>query len=110
MKLKAHGINGKILKWIKAWVSDRKQCDVLDGSQSHWSAVPSGVPLGSVLGPLLFVIYTNDIDNAVDIISCFLLKFADDTKGFRKVYNMADATKLQNALDNLPNGPHAGEP
>ena len=100
-KLKAHGIAGDIFNWIKAWLSDRKQRVVLNGSQSDWTPVPSGVPQGSVLGPLLFVIFINDIDNAVDAVHCWLLKFADDTKGMHKVDNDDDSAKLQQNLDNL---------
>lgn len=100
-KLEAHGITGEILNWIRSWLSDRKQCVVLNGSQSEWTSVPSGVPQGSVLGPLLFIIFINDIDNAVDVVHCCLLKFADDTKGLHKVSNVSDAEKLQKDLDNL---------
>ena len=100
-KLKAHGITGDIFNWIKSWLHDRKQRVVLNGSQSDWTAVPSGVPQGSVLGPLLFIIFINDIDNAVDVLYCSLLKFADDTKGIHKVNNNDDASKLQKDLDNL---------
>ena len=100
-KLKAHGITGQIFNWIQSWLKGRKQCVVLNGSQSEWTSVPSGVPQGSVLGPLLFIIFINDIDNAVDVLSCCLLKFADDTKGMRKVNTPNDALKLQKDLDNL---------
>ena len=73
----------------------------MNGSFSSWANVTSGVPQGSVLGPLLFTIFINDIDNAVDTINCFLLKFADDTKGVRVVDSEEDALKLQKDLDNL---------
>ena len=100
-KLKCHGIDGKIFNWVKSWLSDRKQRTVLNGHCSSWSAVSSGVPQGSVLGPLLFIIFINDIDNAVDIVHCALFKFADDTKGVHIVNSKEDATRLQLALDNL---------
>ena len=100
-KLHAHGITGKIYNWIESWLSDRKQRVVLNGSQSDWAMVPSGVPQGSVLGPLLFIIFINDIDSAVDVVHCTLLKFADDTKGLHKVDNDAEAARLQKDLDNL---------
>ena len=100
-KLRAHGITGEIFNWIQSWLGDRKQRVVLNGSQSNWTPVPSGVPQGSVLGPLLFIIFINDIDTAVDVVHCTLLKSADDTKGLHKVNNYNDAEKLQKNLDNL---------
>ena len=100
-KLESHGITAHIYNWIKSWLSNRKQRVVLNGSCSNWADVTSGVPQGSVLGPLLFTIFINDIDNAVDTINCFLLKFADDTKGVRVVNSEADALKLQEDLDSL---------
>ena len=100
-KVRAHGITGDIYNWISAWFSDRKQRVVLNGSHSEWSSVPSGVPQGSVLRPLLFVIFINDIDTAVDVVQCSLSKFADDTKGLHKMNNDGDAIQLQKSLDNL---------
>ena len=54
-----------------------------------------------MLGPLLFIIFINDIDTAVDVLHCCLLKFADDTKGLHIVDDKRDAEKLQKDLDNL---------
>jgi len=70
-------IDGKLLEWIEKWLLDRKQRVVINGIFSGWKDVLSGVPQGSVLGPLLFMIYINDIDK---FIVSHILKFADDTK------------------------------
>lgn len=77
VKVRALGIVGKVADWIEAWLSNRRQRVVSGGTPSEWSEVTSGVPQGSVLGPLLFLIYINDIDTR--IISK-MSKFADDTK------------------------------
>jgi len=82
--LKAHGIDGFVLKWIKGWLSDRRQRVCMDGVSSSWRKVWSGVPQGFVLGPIFFLVYINDLD---DQLSSNLLKFADDTKLFRVVDN-----------------------
>ena len=78
-KLKAHGIDGLVCNWIESWLSDRWQRVCLDGSHSSWRKVWSGVPQGSVLGPVVFLIFINDIDSG---LSSNVLKFADDTKVF----------------------------
>ena len=96
-KVRAHGIIGQVADWIEAWLTERKQRVVLNGSCSSWRSVFSGVPQGSILGPTLFVIFINDID--LDLTDLFLSKFADDTKAARVVDTDAEAARLQNDLD-----------
>ena len=97
-KLLSHGISGNIYNWLKDWLSDRKQRVVLNGVASCWLNVKSGVPQGSVLGPVLFLIYVNDID---DGLTCKISKFADDTKIASKVNTALDRETLQSDLDRL---------
>ena len=81
-KLKSHGMGNSIINWIEQWLTDRKQREVVDGEVSSWKSVLSGVPQGSVLGPILFLVYVNDLEEGV---TGNILKFADDTKLFRKL-------------------------
>ena len=97
-KIKAHGIEGKVYNWIKAWLSNRKQRVVINGEKSGWGDVISGVPQGSVLGPLLFIMYINDLDNGVN---SDISKFADDTKIGRLINLQNDIDQLQRDLDTM---------
>jgi hypothetical protein len=99
-KLKAHGITGNVLRWIDSWLSNRRQRVSVGGEFSKWDNVKSGVPQGSVLGPLLFLVYINDIDD--DIGSKFS-KFADDSKVARVVNNLEDAGMLNKDIVKLQN-------
>ena len=78
--------------------TDRRQRVIVDGEISNWKSVLSGVPQGSVLGPVLFLIYIKDLEDAV---SSKVLKFADDTNVFRKVTNVTDKQSSQDDLDKL---------
>ena len=82
IKLKSHGMGNSTINWIEQWLTDRRQRVVVDGEVSSWKPVLSGVTQGSVLGPILFLVYINDLEEGV---SGKILKFADDTKLFRKV-------------------------
>ena len=97
-KLKAYGIRGDLLQWITNYLTGRKQCVVLNGCKSNWATVKSGVPQGTVLGPILFTIYINDLPSAVE---SHCLMFADDTKLFRSVCTANDVIQLQRDLDGL---------
>ena len=81
-KLKCKGVNGNLLEWFRSYLTNRRQRVVIKGQSSKWAQILAGVPQGSILGPLLFLIYIDDIIN--DIESEILL-FADDTAIFDSI-------------------------
>ena len=98
LKLKSHGMGNSIIKWIEQWLIDRRQRVVVDGEVSSWKSVLSGVSQGSVLGPILFLVYINDLEEGV---IGKILKFADDTKLFTKTKEIGDKKYLQDDIDKL---------
>ena len=93
--VKSYGIDGDILAWIRSFLEDRKQRVVVNGKHSSWREVTSGIPQGSVLGPLLFVLYINDLLHTA-ISQVFLL--ADDTKLYRQIGNDSDHKIFQDDI------------
>ena len=87
-----------IINWIKQWLTDRRQMVVMGGEVSSWKLGLSGVPQGSVVEPILFVVYINDLEEGV---TCRILTFADDTKLFRKAKEIGDKHKIQDDIDKL---------
>ena len=98
-KLSNYGIKGKIYDWIKDFLSDRYQTVCVDGSLSIFALVISGVPQGSVLGPILFILFINELDDS--ILDSILGKFADDTRVQRHISQATDSAILQKDLDNI---------
>ena len=97
LKLKSHGLGNSILNWIEQWLTDRRQRVVVDGEDSIWKSVLSGVPQGSVLGPILFVVYIDDLEEGV---TGNILKFTDDNKLFRKTNEIGDKKNYKMTLIN----------
>ena len=97
-KLKAYGITGQMLKWIEAFLTGRTHAVRVNGVLSEVNTVISGIPQGSVLGPILFIIYINDI---LDNITSDGFLFADDTKILRSIRNEDDALALQSDINVL---------
>jgi ribonucleases P/MRP protein subunit RPP40 len=98
LKLKALGIEGRILGWIREWLTERRQRVVVGGEYSEWTKVTSGVPQGSVLGPMLFLIFINDIDEE---IKTRIWKFADDLKMMGRVKTKEDIEQIRKDIDKL---------
>ena len=90
-KLESYGIEGEVLMWVKDFLSGRRQRIILNGKKSEWKEVTSGVPQGSVLGLVLFIIYINDLP---DQMQKFCKMFADDTKLFSAIENPADQVEF----------------
>ena len=97
-KLFGCGMRGKTLLWIDSFLCSRQQRVVVNGSQSEWALVLSRVPQGTVLGPLLFSVYINDI---IDDIDSEIRLFADDCVFYRQIQGIEDTAKLQSGIDRL---------
>ena len=97
-KVNAHGIQGDADRWITSWLAGCRQRVCINQTTSDWTPITSGVPQGSVLGPLLFLIYINDLDN--NIISK-ISKFADDTKLCHRARHPEDIIELQEDINKL---------
>ena len=100
LKLESYGVKGTLLDWMKNFLIGRRQLVMVAGTGSHsqWAPVLSGVPQGSVLGPLLFICYINDMPETV---SSFIYMYADDTKVVREVTTTRDCEELQADLDSI---------
>ena len=96
-KLQKYKISSTIINWICSFLLNRRQRVSVNGRVSHWTDVTSGVPQGSVLGPLLFIIYINDLNSNNPNISTYL--YADDAKFYMYIKTFFDSIQLQNEMD-----------
>ena len=97
-KLQHYGIRGTTQQWIRSFLTDRTQRVVVENEKSAPAPVTSGVPQGSVLGPILFLVFINDMPESI-ASHCRL--FADDSILYRKVANKDDCKALQDDLEAL---------
>ena len=98
-KLQAYGICGDLLEWIKNFLFDRKQRVIIENSPSNYIHVASGVPQGTILGPLLFLIFINDM--ADEIFWSKIKLYADDSKVYSEINNANDVNNLQADINRL---------
>ncbi|KAF7245892.1 RNA-directed DNA polymerase from mobile element jockey [Varanus komodoensis] len=95
-KLRSFGIHQSTVRWIRAWLTDRKQRVTISGESSGWRPVTSGFPQGSVLGPILFNLCINDMEEGVNSL---LIIFTDDTKTGAVATTEEQVLQIQKDLD-----------
>ena len=100
-KLWKYRVTGDLWSWFKSYLSSQMQCAKINQQFSGLLPVVSGVPQGSILGPLLFTLYINDLLQSLSVARPHL--FADDTKCMHAIKDQTDHTSLQNDIDNLTN-------
>ena len=96
-KLRIYGLHPDAIQWISSFLTDRTQSVVVNGAHSFIAIIISGVPQGTVLGPILFILFINDIGEC--IMHCVIRCFADDTRLSMKIDVTADCAKLQDDLN-----------
>ena len=103
-KLHSYGVNSNIISWITDFLDKRRFRVVVNGIYSSWHNVVSGIPQGSISGPLLLIIYINDLPEYCSD----LYIYADDTKLFRYISNSLDQYYLQSGINKVGIGPMNG--
>ena len=98
-RLRELGIDGLLLKWIEKWLTKRYQAVKINGTLSSFYPVRSGVPQGSVLGPLLFILYMSSLDPILKV--CKLKYYADDCKIYMRVTTQKEALQFQDEINNI---------
>ena len=98
-KLQHPGISGKLGRWVHSFLTSRTQTVIVNGVKSDLVEVKSGVPQGSVLGPLLFLVLIGDIDK--NVATSFISSFADDTCATKGIMTLEDTQALQTDLDSI---------
>ena len=98
LKLRNYGIHGRLHRWLGSFLTHRLQRVILNGTYSDWARVISGVPQGTILGPLLFLFYINDLP---DHVKSTAKMFADDCKIYTRIANTSDCVTLQDDLNSL---------
>lgn len=99
LKLFSSGIHPSTIEWIRSWLSHRNLAVTVNGVRSQNHKVSSGVPQGSVLGPLLFLLFINDMPDSIHFSNLRL--FADDSLLYKQIVSDSDSSQLQEDLDNL---------
>ena len=98
-KLKSYGHSGQYIQWLQPYLLNRKQRVVLEAKTSDWKPALSGVPQGSQIGQLMFILYINHLTNYFD--SCEISLYADDSKLFREISSVTDCQLVQKDLENV---------
>jgi hypothetical protein len=96
-KLKDYGIAGNLYRWFSDYLHNRIEHVVVEGAASSWSPVTSGIPQGSIMGPMLFLLFINDLPDVIPEFTSTGL-YGDDTKLYREIGTPEDCSQLQDAL------------
>ena len=99
-KLYKYGVHGGLLNWCRDYLTERQRRVVVKGEASDWLTVTSGVPQGSLLGPLFFIVYINDLPGVISKDSSIAL-YADDGKMYRVISTQEDLSTFQSDIDKI---------